>query len=69
MIFRVIDKTTGKEPTAQAIEEIAKEGGLILFDIDQFYVGEDGRLVLVDDCGRIAYCNPDRFAVVWEREK
>lgn len=38
-------------------------------DIDQFFVGEDGALVLVDDCGNIAYCDTKRFKVVAENEE
>ena len=32
-------------------------------DIDQFFVGEDGSLVLADDCGNITYCDTKRFKV------
>lgn len=64
MTFKVIDKTTGREPTAKVLESLAKEGGLMEMDIDEFYVGEDGQLVLADECGRIAYVDSDRFAVV-----
>ncbi|MCR5255060.1 MAG: hypothetical protein K6D96_03940 [Acetatifactor sp.] len=31
--------------------------------IDQFFVGEDGSLVLADDCGNITYCDNKRFKV------
>lgn len=37
-------------------------------DIDQFYVGEDGSLILVDECGNITYCDTTRFKVVTESE-
>ena len=68
MKFRVIDKKTGKEPTYRVIKNIAKKGGLMTMDIDQFFVGEDGTLVLVDDCGNFAYCDTKRFGVVAESE-
>ena len=68
MIFKVIDKRTGKEPTHRVIENIAKKGGLMTMDIGQFYVGEDGSLVLSDDCGNITYCDTKRFEVVAEIE-
>ena len=38
-------------------------------DIDQFFVGEDGSLVLADDCGRMTYCDTKRFKVVAESEE
>ena len=68
MKFKVIDTKTGKEPTDRVINNIAKKGGLITTHIDQFFVGEDGSLVLVDDCGKITYCDMGRFRVVVESE-
>lgn len=63
MTFKVIDTKTGKEPTYRVIYNIAKKGGLMTMDIDQFFVGEDGSLVLADDCGNITYCDTKRFKV------
>lgn len=63
MTFKVIDTKTGKEPTERLIENLAKKGGLMVCDIDQFFVGEDGSLVLVDDCGNITYVDTERFKV------
>ena len=68
MTFHVIDTKTGKEPTSRVIDNIAKKGGLMVMDIDQFFVGEDGSLVLVDDCGSMTYCDTNRFKVVTESE-
>lgn len=68
MTFKVIDTKTGKEPTDRVISNIAKKGGLMIADIDQFFVGEDGSLVLADDCGNITYCDMRRFKVVAESE-
>ena len=68
MTFHVIDTKTGKEPTSRVIDNIAKKGGLMVMDIDQFFVGEDGSLVLADDCGNITYCDRERFKVVVESE-
>lgn len=68
MTFKVIDTKTGKEPTDRVINNIAKRGGLMVADIDQFFVGEDGSLVLADDCGNITYCDMERFKVVAESE-
>lgn len=61
MTFKVIDKKTGKEPTYRVIHNIAKKGGLMTCDIDQFFLGEDGQIVLADDCGNIAYVDMKRF--------
>jgi hypothetical protein len=70
MKFHVIDKKTGKEADAYDIacnEEWAK--GLIYCDIEGFFIGEDGALVLLDECGNWTYCPEDRFKVVLEEEK
>ena len=69
MTFKVIDTKTGKEPTSRVINNIAKKGGLMIMDIDQFFVGEDGSLVLADDCGKVTYCDTKRFKVVVESEE
>lgn len=61
MTFRIIDKKIGKQPTARVIQNIAKKGGLIVYDIDQFFIGEDGSIILMDDCGNSCYCDPKRF--------
>ena len=63
MTFKVIDTKTGKEPTDKVITRLAKEGLLMEFDIDQFFVGEDGSLILADECGNITYVDSDRFKV------
>lgn len=65
--FTVIDNTTGNYPDVEKIaleEEWAKH--LCYCDIDCFAVTEDGALLLMDDCGKCAYCPVDRFTVVWE---
>lgn len=69
MTFKVIDIKTGKEPTSRVVDNIAKKGGLMRMDIDQFFVGEDGSLVLTDDCGNMTYCDMKRFKVVAESEE
>ena len=66
MTFKIIDKKTGKEPTSRVLHNIAKKHGLMEMDIDQFFVGEDGAIVLADDCGRMAYVDMNRFEVVVE---
>lgn len=63
MTFKVIDTKTGKEPTERVIDNIAKKGGLMTMDIDQFFVGEDGEIVLADDCGSVTYLDRERFVI------
>jgi len=63
MTFTVIDKETGREVSERVITEIAKNGGLMEFDIDQFAVTEDGSLILLDDCGNFTYCVQDAFQI------
>ena len=58
--FRVIDKQTGREYSEKNINT----DGLIEFDLDQMFLGEDGSLVMADDCGNIAYQDHERFDVV-----
>ena len=65
--FTVIDNTTGDHPDVEKIaleEEWAKH--LFYCDIDCFAITEDGALILMDDCGKCAYCPVDRFTVVLE---
>ena len=64
MRFHVIDKKTGKEPTDRVLTNIAKKGGLMTMDIDGFYVGEEGDLVLVDDCGNATWVDQERFNII-----
>lgn len=63
MTFRVIDTKTGKEPTDSVIYDIAVKGNLMLCDIDQFAVCEDGSIILFDDCGNYTYCDTNRFKI------
>jgi len=63
MTFIVIDKETGREVSDRVIRKIAKNGGLMECDIDQFAVTEDGSLILLDDCGNCTYCVQDAFEI------
>lgn len=67
-MFIVIDKKTGSEADVQKIaleEDWAK--GLVYCDIDGWYLGSNGELVLADDCGRLAYPPADRFQVIFDK--
>ena len=63
ILFKIIDKETGKEPTDKVITAQARLGNLITRDIDGFYVGEDGQIILVDDCGNCTWLDMNRFKV------
>lgn len=65
--FVVIDKKTG---TLANMEEIAIEEewakSLCYCDMEQFAIGQDGTLYLLDECGRYEYADmPDRFEIVF----
>ena len=62
-MFKVIDVTTGIEPTEQALSDMARQGGLIETDIDCFALTEDDHLILLDSCGHVMYCDMERFRV------
>ena len=62
-LFKIIDRKTGKEPTDRVITAQARSGNLIPCDIDGFYVGEDGQIILVDDCGNCTWLDMRRFKV------
>lgn len=70
MTFKVIDKKTGKEADSYKIalkEDWAK--CLVYCDIEGFALTEDGVLVLMDECGNVAYCPDNRFEVIVNEEK
>ena len=35
-------------------------------EADPYYIEEDGTLLLVDECGRFAYADRERFKVIWD---
>ena len=66
--FDVIDKKTGTYPDLWKIaleEDWAK--GLCYCDMEGFAIEEDGTLILMDECGRHAYCPEGRFEIIPER--
>ena len=65
MIFWVVDKKTGREANPGLIalkEDWAKE--LIYCDMEGFAILEDGRLILVDECGHYVFCPENCFEIV-----
>ena len=66
--FKVIDKRTGKEPIYDHNhlfkEKWFKQSNLIWCDLECWFIGEDGQLILADECGNFAYPPADRFEVV-----
>lgn len=68
MKFEVIDTKTGKYPDLWkiALEEYWAKG-LMYCDMEGFAIEEDGTLILLDECGRHAYCPEGRFKIVWAK--
>ena len=67
--FTVTDNQTGTYPDLERIaltEEWAKH--LTYCDIEGFAISEDGALLLLDECGGVAYCPADRFTVIFESD-
>lgn len=66
LTFTVIDPHTGEYPNLEAIVRHEVWAARLLYcDVDGFYVGEEGELILLDDCNRVAYPPPGRFIVKW----
>lgn len=64
--FIVIDTKTGKEADIYNIalyEDWAKH--LCYCDMDGWAIQDDGSLLLLDECGRYAYADRERFKVKW----
>lgn len=64
--FLVIDAETGEEANVKAIarnEEWAK--ALCSCDMEGFFIGQDGELILADECGNYAFCDKERFQVTF----
>ncbi len=66
MKFHVIDNETGKEADIYkiALKEVWAKP-LMYCDMDGFYIGENGDLILADECGNYEFCDPERFKVVF----
>jgi hypothetical protein len=65
--FIVIDNKTGEEADTYNIalhEDWAKH--LCYCDMEGWAIEDDGTLLLVDECGRFAYADRERFKVKWE---
>lgn len=66
--FTVIDNKTGEYPDLWEIalkEDWAKH--LMYCDMEGFAITEDGTLILLDECGGVAYCPEDRFTVIFAK--
>lgn len=63
--FDVIDLETGEYPDLEGIalmEDWASD--LMYCDMQGFYIGEGGRLLLADECGRYEHCPRGRFKII-----
>lgn len=69
MEFQVFDRLTGKEAD---LEVIARNEfwaqGLISCDMTGFFIGEDGSLILADECGHYVFCDRERFEIRFRKE-
>ena len=63
MKFTVIDTKTGKYPDLEKIAHENWADGLMWCDMDGFMIGENGELILADECGNYRSCPADRFDV------
>ena len=65
--FKVIDKKTGKEANPKEIALNENWADMLVYtDMDGFYIGQDGTLILADTCGYFAYCPTGRFEIVFD---
>lgn len=68
--FKVFDTRTGKISDEEYLEYLAGHEEwafkLCMFDMEQFAIGENGTLYLLDECGRWEYAPEDRFEIRWE---
>ena len=68
-IFTVLDTKTGKEADETEIalhEDWAK--GLCYCDMEGFFIGVDGTLILCDECGRFEYVPEGRFKILYKND-
>jgi len=69
MRFEVIDTKTNKPVK---LEDLLKEDwlkmqkGMFYCDFDDYYINSDGQIILLDDCGNVAYVPGDRLKFVPE---
>lgn len=68
-MFRIIDKTTGKEVSEEVIDQLIDEYGLDKNDIEGFAVTYEGQIILCDECGRYGYLNQERFKAEFEMDE
>ena len=66
-MFRIINKRTGKEPDLCQIARKCKWAKhLVYCDMEGFAVEEDGTLILLDECGNVAYPPKGMFEIIWD---
>ena len=70
MTFKVFDTKTGQEADIYEIalyETWARN--LCYRDMQGWFIGEDGSLILADECGNYAFADMERFKIVFEENK
>lgn len=66
-MFKVINKRTGKEPDLWQIARRCKWAKhLVYCDMEGFAIEEDGTLILLDECGNVAYPPNGMFEIIWD---
>ena len=66
-MFRVINRRTRKEPDLWQLARRCKWAKHLCYcDMEGFAVEEDGTLILLDECGNVAYPPKGMFEVVWD---
>ena len=68
MSFQVLDKTTMKEIDLDDFIKLAKNNGLMQFDLEGFALQEDGTLLLCDKCGRFTYVPREEKYIIRVKE-
>ena len=69
MSFQVLDKNTMKEVSLDDFVELARNNGLMEFDLDGFALQEDGTLLLCDECGRFTYIPREEKYIIRVKER
>ena len=53
----------------RSLDEYGKEFGLMSMDMEGFCITDDGEIILRDECGGEAWCDPKRFQLCFPTER
>lgn len=68
MSFQVLDKTTMGKVDLDDFIKLAKNNGLMQFDLEGFALQEDGTLLLCDKCSRFTYVPREEKYIIRVKE-